>query len=115
MEGGGDLPEAPAVPPSVADGPVVKGGADGAQSFFGEEGRPEVRSGRKFGVVVVLFRQLIAAVVDGVLEVGADWHRRDGVPAGADLLASRKETVRWHEQVERRHLVHHRHCEEARP
>jgi hypothetical protein len=29
-EGGDDLPEAPAVPPSVVVGPVVKGGADGA-------------------------------------------------------------------------------------
>jgi hypothetical protein len=122
MEGGGDLPEAPAIPPSVAAGPIVKGRADGAlkglerhQPFDSEEGGPDVGIGREGGVIAVLFQQLVVAAVDDILEVGADWQRQDGEPAGSDLPASGKAAVRQHEQVECRHLVRHRHCEGTQP
>jgi hypothetical protein len=79
-EGGGDLPETPTVPPSVTIGPIVKGGEDGTlkglecrQSFVDEEGGPEVGIDREVGFVAVLFRELVAAAVDDVLEVGVDW------------------------------------------
>jgi hypothetical protein len=63
----------------VATDPCVKGGADRAlkglerrQAFIGEEGGLDVGIGHEFGVVAVLFRELIATVVDNVLEVGAN-------------------------------------------
>jgi hypothetical protein len=53
--------------------------------------------------------------VDDVLEVSAARQRWDSVPNSADLPASGKAVVRWHEQTKRRHLVRVRYHQGARP
>jgi hypothetical protein len=83
--------------------------------LVGEQGGLEFRIGHKVGVMAVLLRELIAAMVENILKVYTDRQWWDSIPTGTEVLAFGKAEVWWHKQTKGRHLVHERYCQGAWP